>query len=128
VKSEEIKTILIIEDEDDIRIFATRVLELEGYRVVGAGNGGDGLKLLREQRIDLVLLDLRLPGIDGWSVMEQMKSEPRLSKIPVLVFTASVGEAARERTIGMGAVGFLVKPLRADRLKEAVTGVLLETE
>jgi len=128
MKSEETKTILVIEDEDDIRIFATRVLELEGYRVVGAGNGDDGLKLVREDRIDLVLLDLRLPGRDGWSVLEQMKGEPRLSKIPVLAFTASVGEATREKVIGMGAVGFLVKPLRAESLKEAVAGILLETE
>jgi len=126
--SKEAKTILVIEDEDDIRIFATRVLELEGYRVVGAGNGDDGLKLVREDRVDLVLLDLRLPRRDGWSVLEQMKSEPQLSKIPVLAFTASVGEATRERVIDMGAIGFLVKPLRADSLKEAVDGILLETE
>lgn len=128
MKSEGTKTILIIEDENDIRIFATRVLELEGYRVVGAGDGDDGLKLVREDRVDLVLLDLRLPGRDGWSVLEQMKSEPQLSKIPVLAFTASVGEATRERVIDMGAIGFLVKPLRADSLKEAVDGILLETE
>jgi adenylate cyclase len=124
MKSKEAKAILIIEDEEDIRIFATRVLELEGYRVVGVDDGDDGLKMVRECPIDLVLLDLRLPGRDGWSVMEQMKSEPQLTKIPVLAFTASVGAATREKAIGMGAVGFLVKPLRADTLKEAVASIL----
>ena len=126
MESEETRTILVIEDEADIRRFATRVLELEGYRVVSAGDGDDGLKLLREDCIDLVLLDLRLPGRDGWSVLTEMKIEPRLSNIPVLAFTASVGEATREKVIDMGAVGFLVKPLRADSLKEAVAGILLD--
>jgi CheY-like chemotaxis protein len=126
MKSKEAKTILIIEDEEDIRIFATRVLELEGYKVFGVGDGEDGLKMVKECPVDLVLLDLRLPRRDGWSVMEQMKSEPQLSKIPVLAFTASAGAAAREKVIGMGAVGFLVKPLRADTLMEAVTGILSE--
>ena len=56
--------------------------------------------------------------------MGQMKSEPQLTKIPVLAFTASVGAATREKAIGMGAVGFLVKPLRVDALKVAVAGIL----
>ena len=119
-----IKRVLIIEDEADIRSFASRVLELEGYRVLQAEDGDVGLRLVRESRTSLVLLDLRLPGDDGWAVLEQIKSEPELSAIPVIVFTASAGIREREKALGMGAADYLVKPLSAASLKEAVARIL----
>ncbi len=120
----ETKTVLIIEDEADIRNFAARVLEMEGYRVLQVGDGEEGMRLVRESRVSLVLLDLRLPGRSGWTVLEQIKSEPELSGIPVIVFTASVAITQRERALKMGAVDYLIKPLSASSLKEAVTRVL----
>ena len=71
----ETKTVLVIDDEADVRNFASRVLELEGYRILQAEGGDGGLRLMRENRVALVLLDLRLPGDDGWSVLAQMQSE-----------------------------------------------------
>ncbi len=118
------KTVLIIEDEADVRNFASRVLELEGYRVLRAESGDEGLTLARENEVNLVLLDLRLHGIDGWAVLEQMKIEPALSTIPVIVFTASAGLPHRERALRMGATDYLVKPLSAARLKGAVAHTL----
>ncbi len=120
----ETKTVLIIEDEADIRNFAARVLEMEGYRVLQVGDGEEGMRLVRESRVSLVLLDLRLPGRSGWTVLEQIKSEPELSRIPVIVFTASVAITQRERALKMDAVDYLIKPLSASSLKEAVTRVL----
>ncbi len=123
-KRREAKTILIIEDEADVLKFASRVLELEGYPVLQAENGEEGLRLVRESQPALVLLDLRLPGIDGWAVLEEIKGEPELVAIPVVVFTASAGTPQQERALSMGAVDYLVKPLSAASLKEAVDRVL----
>ncbi len=124
VKSCETKTVLVIEDEPDVRNFAARVLEMEGYHVLQAGDGEEGMKLVREGRISLVLLDLRLPKRSGWAVLVLLKSQPELSVIPVIVFTASAAVAQRERALKMGAADYLIKPLSAASLKEAVTRVL----
>ncbi|GAG01670.1 unnamed protein product [marine sediment metagenome] len=118
------KTILVIEDEHEVRNFASRVLELEGYRVLQAEDSEEGMRLVREGRISLVLLDLRLPEHNGWAVLEQMKGEPELSAIPVIVFTASAGVSRRERALKMGAADYLVKPLSAARLRKAVARIL----
>jgi CheY-like chemotaxis protein len=116
-------TILIIEDEDDIRTFASRVLELEGYRVLQASDGDEGLRLARESRVALVLLDLKLPGRDGWVVLSQMKSDPELSSIPVVVFTASAAAQQRSQALAGGAADYLVKPLSATSLRESIARI-----
>jgi len=118
------KVVLVIEDEAEIRNFAVRVCELEGYDVLQAGDGDTGLRLARENRVALVLLDLRLPVYDGWSALAQMKSEPELSAIPVIVFTASAGITRRDKAVRMGAADYLVKPLSAAGLRKAVARVL----
>jgi len=117
-------TILIIEDEDEIRTFASRVLELEGYRVLQAGDGDEGLRLARGNQVALVLLDLRLPGRDGWAVLSQMKDDPELSSIPVVVFTASAGVPQQSRALAGGAADYLVKPLSATSLRKSIARVL----
>jgi len=124
VRKGEAKTVLIIEDEAEVRNFASRVLELEGYRILQAEDGDEGLRLARERRIALVLLDLRLPGDDGWVVLEQLKKEPELSSIPVVVFTASALERQRGRALAMGAADYLVKPLSAASLRKSVARIL----
>jgi len=123
-KSSERKTVLIIEDVADIRYFASRLLVFDGYCVLGAESGEEGLRLVRESQVSLVLLDLRLPGIDGWVVLEQMKAESELSTIPVIVFTASAAVPQQDRALSMGAVDYLGKPVSAATLKEAVARIL----
>lgn len=120
----ETETILVIEDEPDVRNFASRVLELEGYQVLQAENGDEGLRLVKRGKISLILLDLRLPKKDGWKVLEQVKGDPVLSGIPVIVFTASAAIPQRERALSLGAADYLVKPLSAASLKEAVARIL----
>ncbi len=100
------------------------MLELEGYHVLQAGDGEEGMRLVRESQVALVLLDLRLPGLDGWAVLEQIKSEPEVSAISVIVFTASAGVPQHERALSMGAADYLVKPLSAARLRKAVARIL----
>jgi len=118
------KEILIVEDEAEVRNFASRVLELEGYHILQAKDSEMGVMLVKEVPVSLVLLDLRLPEHNGWEVLEQIKSEPELSEVPVIVFTASAEVSPRERAFEMGATDYLVKPLSAARLRETVARVL----
>ena len=120
------RTVLIIEDEAEIRHFASRVLELEGYHVIQAEDGCAGIKAVRENPVALILLDLRMPGRNGWALMEEMKNEPALSVIPVIVFTSMAGVAGRERALSMGAADYLVKPLSAAGLRESVARILCQ--
>ena len=103
-KKFQVRTVLIIEDEANIRNFASRVLELEGYRVLRAENGDEGFRLMRESQVALMLLDLRLPDEDGWLVLKQLKNDPELSSIPIVVFTASAAASQREKALRMGAI------------------------
>lgn len=120
-KGRQVKSVLVIEDEADIRRFIHRLLDLEGYQVFEAGDGNEGLRMIKRTRgLSLVLLDLRLPGYDGWVILEKMKHDPKLSAIPVVVFSASAAEWQRKKALSMGAVGYLVKPLDAASLKQAI--------
>jgi DNA-binding response OmpR family regulator len=118
------QTVLIVEDEADIRSFIARVLELEGYQVLEAPDGAAAMDIIRGNKVALVLLDLRLPGPDGWSILREMKRNPELSGIPVVVLTAIAEAMQRRRTLRMGAASYLVKPLSANILSRAVAGVL----
>lgn len=118
------ETILIIEDEVDIRSFVARVLELEGYQVLETGDGSTGMQMLRENHVSLVLLDLRLPGPDGWSILREIKRDPVFSTTPVVVFTAIAESIQRRKTLRMGASSYLVKPLSSHLLSETISGIL----
>ncbi len=126
VRKRAIKPVLIIEDDAEIRNFVARVLELEGYPVIQADTGEQGLAIARETPLSLVVLDLRLPGRDGWSVLEELKSVPALSAIPVVVLTASAAATRRERALGMGAAAYLVKPLSVSSLRKTVARILFQ--
>ncbi|MDY7019370.1 MAG: response regulator [Chloroflexota bacterium] len=118
------KTILVIEDDTNVQTFASRVLELEGYSVLQAENADEGLQLVRENECALVLLDLRMTGRDGWAVLEEMKAEPELRAIPVVVFTASVAAPQQDKAFEMGAADYLTKPLSVAKLREAVARIV----
>jgi DNA-binding response OmpR family regulator len=118
------KKVLIIEDEADIQNFISRVLELEGYQVLRADDGITGMDMLRGNNIALVLLDLRLPGRDGWSVLREIRRSPELSAIPVIVLTALAETIQREKTLRMGANRYLIKPLSAHSLSKTISSVL----
>lgn len=123
-ETEETKTILIVEDEPTVLNFISRVLELEGYHILQAKDTDEGLKLVVEKPFDLMILDLRLPGGDGFAILEKMKGDPRLMSIPVIVFTASAGPVKKEQVLRLGVTDYLVKPLSAAKLRKAVARIL----
>jgi DNA-binding response OmpR family regulator len=126
IRKRKTKTILIIEDEADIRNFIARVLELEGYTVLEVSDGTSGMEIIRGNEVSLVLLDLRLPGPDGWSILREIKRDPELSTIPVVVLTAIAESMQRKKTLRMGATSYLIKPLSAHSLSRTVAMVLNE--
>jgi signal transduction histidine kinase len=107
------KVLLCIDGEHAVHELMERLATREGYAFVAAGNGEEGLKLAREKRPDLVTLEVTLPGIDGWTVLKTLKSDPDLTGIPVVMVSISDD---RDRGMAMGAFDYLVKPVDRDRL------------
>jgi DNA-binding response OmpR family regulator len=100
------------------------VLELEGFRVFKTGDGERGMEIIREKPVSLVLLDLRLPRRDGWSILREIKSSTELSTIPVVVLTAIAETLQRKRTLRMGAKKYLIKPVSAQSLSKTIVSIL----
>lgn len=103
------KTILIIEDDKFLREMIGRRLQEEEYNVSMAVDGEEGIKKIQQEKPDLILLDLILPGIDGFEVLERMRKEPELSKIPVIILSNLGQKEEVERGLNLGAVDYLIK-------------------
>lgn len=116
--------ILIIEDELDIVRMLEYNLKQEGLRVVWALNGFDGLKLVKKEMPDLVLLDLMLPEIDGLEVCRQMKLDNGFSQIPIIMLTAKSQEADKVAGLELGADDYMVKPFSLRELIARIKAVL----
>ncbi|MGY1424478.1 response regulator [Lysobacter sp. A289] len=110
-------TVLIIDDDGAGAEVIGRMLTREGYRAVPVGNGEDGLRLARELQPDLILLDVLMPNADGWSVLSQLKADPALARIPVIMISVT-----RDKSLGfaLGAVDYLVKPVDQKTLVRAL--------
>ena len=109
--------ILLVEDEDGIREMMQYVLETEGYEVVAARNGSEGIKSFFNHRPSLVTLDLRMPVMDGWALLERIRE---VSHVPVIILTAMGQEQDAVRGLHSGADDYMVKPVR---LKEFIARV-----
>ncbi|MCC7357436.1 response regulator [Candidatus Uhrbacteria bacterium] len=101
--------ILLVEDDAFLASIYSQKLELEGYDVTFATNGEDGLKLAQKDHPDIMLLDLLMPKMDGFEVLEKLKADPTTASIPVLVLTNLGGREDVERCIHLGAVGYVIK-------------------
>jgi len=101
--------ILLVEDDGFLASIYSQKLELEGYDVNFATNGEDGLRLAQKDHPDLILLDLLMPKMDGFEVLEKLKASETTSTIPVLVLTNVGSREDVERCIRLGAVGYVIK-------------------
>ncbi|GAC1319994.1 MAG: hypothetical protein NVSMB12_19490 [Acidimicrobiales bacterium] len=118
-------TILVIEDEPDIRELIRLNLELDGFEVVAAADGREGLVAARTWEPDAILLDVMMPGMDGWEVLATLKAEGgRPAAVPVLMLTARTSELDRVKGGIEGAVRYLTKPFNPSDLRAAVSDVL----
>jgi DNA-binding response OmpR family regulator len=104
------RAILVVEDEAYLRGLIRLALERAGYRVRDVPDGEAALEAVALERPDLILLDVDLPGIDGFVVCQRLKEDPSTADIPVLMLTAMAEDADRRRGLGVGAVGYVAKP------------------
>ena len=117
--------ILCVEDEPQMIDLIKLILETEGYEVVGAEGGQEGLKLMRSEKPDLILLDLMMPEMDGGDVFHHMKEEVELRDIPVIVVTAKAAPIDKVLWINVAKVDdYVTKPFGPRELVESVEKVL----
>ncbi|MFH1353235.1 MAG: response regulator [bacterium] len=112
--------ILIIDDETDTANLIKLYLEDKGFKTIVALNGPDGVNLAKEKRPDLILLDLRMPGMDGFSVMKVLKMDKETEKIPVIILTGHDTKGYREKCLMLGATEYLTKPFTEDDLTKEI--------
>jgi two-component system, cell cycle response regulator DivK len=116
--------ILIVEDDAKNRKLARDVLAYRGYRIVEAETGEDGVRLARELRPDLVLMDIQLPGIDGITALREIRMDPATRHIPVMAVTASVMTDDRQAIMAAGFDAYQGKPISVRGFTTAVQALL----
>jgi DNA-binding response OmpR family regulator len=118
------KKILIVDDERDIVKALTIRLGASGYEVVSAYDGAQGVFLAHKEKPDLILLDIRMPSGDGFSVAEKLKKTSRTTRIPILFLTGSPEREAEEKALALGARFYIKKPYDPEELLDAVKRAL----
>jgi DNA-binding response OmpR family regulator len=121
-------TILIIDDELTTLKLVKMVLQRAGYRIITATNGSEGLRKVEECDPDLVLLDLVLPGLDGFQVCRELRQNPKTLKLPVIIFSGLNRPAEQRLAFEVGGDDFLTKPIRLADLLDKVRSALYFTE
>jgi two-component system, OmpR family, phosphate regulon response regulator PhoB len=116
--------VLVIDDEAPIRLLCRVNLEAEGVTVLEAADGSTGLAIARSQRPDVILLDVMMPGLDGWSVAEELLEDPLTRDIPVVFLTARADLRDRVRGIDLGGLDYITKPFNPVELATLVREVV----
>ena len=112
--------ILYIEDTENNRILVTRRLEKKGYQVLTADNAEQGLALANTEMPDVILMDMGMPGTDGWTATRNLKANPKLKGIPVIALTAHAMQGDREKAMESGCDDYETKPFDFPRLFEKI--------
>jgi two-component system alkaline phosphatase synthesis response regulator PhoP len=118
------KRVLLVEDDPRSIRFVSYVLEQEGYEVLTANNGLTGLKKAREEAPDLLILDVMLPGLDGFEVCRRLRADKQTSKLPVLMLSAKAQEIDKTTGLKMGADDYLTKPADPSEIAARVESLL----
>jgi two-component system, cell cycle response regulator DivK len=113
--------ILIVEDNPDNMTLLTDILETLGHTVISARDGQQGLELTATEQPDLILMDLSLPVMDGWTAVRQIKANPALKDIPIIALTAHAMAGDRERALAAGCDDYLSKPIDLSLLTVKIT-------
>ena len=118
--------ILLVEDDEMNRDMLSRRLERRGYHVVIAVDGGQGLRLAQAEGPDLILMDMSLPGLDGWEATRQLKAAPTTQAIPILALTAHAMAGDREKAVEAGCDDYDTKPIEFPRLLGKIQALLAQ--
>jgi two-component system cell cycle response regulator DivK len=106
--------ILYIEDAFENRLLIRRILQAEGYDVLEAENAHHAMDVLSQDTPDLILMDINMPEMDGYTLTTRIRTMPRLARIPIVALTANVMRGDREKTIAAGCDGYIQKPIDVD--------------
>ncbi len=123
--SENKGTVLCVEDNPDNRLLVKRILLAEGYTLLEAGNGHEALELLKSAHPDLILMDINMPDMDGYSLTSRIKAMPGFDRVPILALTANVMRGDREKTLEAGCDGYIQKPIDIDQLTREIEKFLV---
>ena len=104
------KRILLIEDQEDSRKIVRDLVTASGYELIEATTGEEGLALAERERPDLILMDVQLPGIDGYEVTRRIKADPKLRHIPIIVVTSYALSGDDKKAFAAGGDGYVTKP------------------
>ncbi len=113
-------TILYVEDNIDNRTLVRRILLSEDYALLEAVNAAEALKVLETTKPDLILMDINMPDMDGYTLTARIKSMPGFATVPILALTANVMRGDKEKTLEAGCDGYIQKPLDIDQLIKEV--------
>jgi two-component system alkaline phosphatase synthesis response regulator PhoP len=116
--------VLVIDDEAPIRLLCRVNLEAEGMSVIEAGDGPGGLELARSEQPEVILLDVMMPGLDGWRVAERLLEDPVTRDIPIVFLTARADIRDRARGIDLGGLDYVTKPFNPVELATLVRAVV----
>ncbi len=116
--------IMVVDDEESVRMVVSFSLEKAGYRVIDADCGDEALTSVVDNPPDLILLDLMMPNIDGWEVLQLLKSNPKTEGIPVCLLTAKGDIRNKMYALQQGAVDYITKPFKREELLEKVKTIV----
>jgi len=120
------KLILYVEDNIANRLLVRRVLEASGYTIIEAENAQQTFEIIQRHSPDLILMDINLPDMDGYTLTGQLKQIPQMKAVPIIAMTANVMKGDRERTLDAGCDGYIQKPIDVDTLPEQIASYLRE--
>lgn len=116
--------ILIVEDNNKNRLLIVDVLKYHGYEVIEAKNGEEGIRMAKENRPDLILMDLHMPVMDGFKAIEIIKDDPVTKKIKIIAVTSFAMKGDRDKVLSAGADDYIAKPIDTRKLPKIVKRVL----
>jgi CheY-like chemotaxis protein len=116
--------ILVIEDEETVRENILELLDAEGFDAIAAPNGRIGLELARQQLPDLILCDVRMPELDGYGVLQGIRSDPAMAGIPLIFLTAKASKTDLSYGLELGANAYITKPFTITELLSAISEIL----
>ena len=120
--------ILVIEDNENNRVLLTRRLKARGHEVLTAEDAEQGLALAQSGLSDLILMDIGLPGLDGWAATRRLKAHPATQQIPIIALTAHAMQGDREKAAEAGCDAYETKPIDFARLFEKIDALLTRRE
>lgn len=118
--------ILHVEDNHENRLLIRRLLQVGGYRLTEAGNAKQAQAALVQEKPDLILMDINMPDMDGYSLTNQLKAIPEYRDIPIIAVTANVMKGDREKTLKAGCDGYIEKPIDVDTFLDKIAQFLMK--